>query len=216
MPSKLKTGFLPAVVLLFAGHAAHAIDTDRPEVQAFVDRMVEEHSYDRDKLLDVLSGAESKQSILDAISRPAERTLEWHEYRNIFMKPERISAGAEFWQEHEAELERIRMFTQKGQYTRRILDALGEGELRDAVIELERADSPALGTLRRYRDVLRGQVRDLVEQQYLLHAEGRNDAFMDEVLSRTRLANVDRRHVDRVREQVAAAAVRCSDEALEP
>ena len=107
MPSKLKTGFLPAVVLLFAGHAAYAIDTDRPEVQAFVDRMVEEHSYDRDKLLSVLAAAESKQSILDAISRPAERTLKWHEYRNIFMKPERISAGAEFWQEHEAELERI-------------------------------------------------------------------------------------------------------------
>jgi membrane-bound lytic murein transglycosylase B len=107
MPSKLKTGFLPAVVLLFAGHATHAIDTDRPEVQAFVDRMVAEHSYDRDKLLSVLSDAESKQSILDAISRPAERTLEWHEYRNIFMKPERISAGAEFWREHESELERI-------------------------------------------------------------------------------------------------------------
>ena len=87
----------------------------------------------------------------------------------------------------ESELDRIRLFTQKGQYTRRILDALGEGEIRDAVLELERAGSPALDTLRRYRDVLRDQVRDFVEQQYLLHAEGRNDSFMDEVLSRTRL-----------------------------
>lgn len=106
----------------------------------------------------------------------------------------------------DAELERIRMFTQKGQYTRRILDALGEGLLRDAVVELERQQSPALDTLKRYRDVLREQVRDLVDRQYLLHAEGRNTAFMDEVLEKTRLSNIDRRHMDRVREQVRRMA----------
>jgi uncharacterized protein with von Willebrand factor type A (vWA) domain len=105
-------------------------------------------------------------------------------------------------------VERIRLFTQKGQYTRRILDALGEGDLRDAVLELEKAGSPALDTLRRYRDILRDRVRDHVEQQYLLHAEGRNNAFMDEVLSRTRLSNIDRRHADRVREQVRRMARR--------
>lgn len=108
----------------------------------------------------------------------------------------------------EAELERIRLFTQKGQFTRRILDALGDGDLRDAVLELEKNHSPALPTLRRYRDILRGQVRDFVEQQYLLHAEGRNDAFMDDILSQTRLANIDRRHVDRVRLQVRRMARR--------
>jgi uncharacterized protein with von Willebrand factor type A (vWA) domain len=106
----------------------------------------------------------------------------------------------------DVQLERIRMFTQKGQYTRRILDALGEGQLRDAVIELERSDSPALETLRRYRDVLREQVRDFVQKEYLLHAEGRNDAFMDDILSKTRLSNIDRRHVDRVRLQVRRMA----------
>jgi uncharacterized protein with von Willebrand factor type A (vWA) domain len=102
----------------------------------------------------------------------------------------------------------IRIFTQKGQYSRRILDSLGEGLIRDAVIELERADSPALDTLRRYRDVLRERVRDFVDQQYLLNAEGHNSAFMDDVLSRTRLANIDRRHRERVREQVRRMARR--------
>jgi membrane-bound lytic murein transglycosylase B len=107
MPSKPRNGILPAIALLLAGHSAHAIDTDRPDVKQFIDRMVEEHSYDRERLISVLADAESKESILDAISRPAERTLEWHEYRDIFLKPERISAGADFWKEHEAELERI-------------------------------------------------------------------------------------------------------------
>lgn len=96
----------------------------------------------------------------------------------------------------------IRQFTQKGPYTRRILDALGEGLLREAVVELERAGVEALGTLRRYRDVLREQARDFVEQRYLIHAEGHTAAFMEQLLKRTRLSNIERRHRDRVREQV--------------
>lgn len=107
MRSLLETRILPTLVLLTASQFAHAIDTDRPDVKQFIDRMVEEHSYDREMLVSVLTDAESKESILEAISRPAERTLEWHEYRNIFLKQERIRAGADFWKEHEAELERI-------------------------------------------------------------------------------------------------------------
>lgn len=108
----------------------------------------------------------------------------------------------------EAGLSKIRLFTQKGQYTRRILDSLGEDLIRDAVIELERLESPAIDTLRRYRDVLREQVRDFVEQQYLMNAEGHNSAFMEEILSKTRLSNIDRRHRERVQEQVRRMARR--------
>ena len=102
----------------------------------------------------------------------------------------------------------IRQFTQKGPYTRRILDALGEGLLREAVVELEGAESAALNTLRRYRDVLREQVRDFVEQRYLIHAEGHTAAFMQDLLSKTRLSNIEHRHRDRVREQLRRMARR--------
>ena len=102
-----KKGILPALILLFSCQPASAIDTDRPNVKSFIDKMVEEHSYDRAKLESVLAEAESKESILEAIARPAERTLEWHEYRDIFLKSERIEAGAAFWKENESELQRI-------------------------------------------------------------------------------------------------------------
>ena len=105
-------------------------------------------------------------------------------------------------------VDNIRQFTQKGPYTRRILDALGEGLLREAVVELEGAESAALNTLRRYRDVLREQVRDFVEQRYLIHAEGHTAAFMQDLLSKTRLSNIEHRHRDRVREQVRRMARR--------
>jgi membrane-bound lytic murein transglycosylase B len=97
----------PALVLLIACLPAYAIDTDRPDVQRFIDRMVETHSYDRARLESVLAEAESKESILEAISRPAERTMEWHDYRDIFITTERIAAGTAFWQEHEADLRKI-------------------------------------------------------------------------------------------------------------
>lgn len=92
----------------------------------------------------------------------------------------------------------IEMFTQKGLFVRRILQAMGEEQLRSAVIELEREDHPALDSVRRYRDILRAQVRDYVDGQYLLHAEGRNTQFMDDILSRTRLSHIERHYMQRV------------------
>jgi membrane-bound lytic murein transglycosylase B len=96
--------FLP---LLFTGQMAFAIDVDRQDVGKFIDTMVSEYGYDRSVLEATLRGAESQQSILDAISRPAEKTKTWQEYRAIFLTRERILAGAAFWREHQQTLQRI-------------------------------------------------------------------------------------------------------------
>lgn len=103
-------------------------------------------------------------------------------------------------------LNQIEMFTQKGQFSRKILDELGEAHIRQAVIELERANSPALDELRRYRDMLREQVRDLVDREYLLHAEGRNQQFMDDILSKTRLNNIEHHYQQKVQALVQKMA----------
>ena len=105
-------------------------------------------------------------------------------------------------------LSQIQMFTQKGQYTRKILDELGEEHIRQAVIELERQENPALGELQRYRDILREQVRDYVEREYLLNAAGKNQQFMDEILSKTRLNNIEHHYLHKVHELVRKMAKR--------
>ena len=105
-----------------------------------------------------------------------------------------------------AGLQNIQMFTQKGQFTRKILDAMGEEQIRQAVIALERSESPALPLLQRYRDILREQVRDYVESQYLLHAEGKTRQFMEDVLSKTRLSNIEHTYLHRVHELVRKMA----------
>ena len=103
-------------------------------------------------------------------------------------------------------LQQRQMFTQKGLYTRKILDELGEAHIRNAVIELERADSPALVSLQRYRDILREQVRDYVEREYLLQAKGKTRQFMDEVLSTTRLNNIEHMYLHKVQELIRKMA----------
>ena len=103
-------------------------------------------------------------------------------------------------------LQQIELFTQRGQFTRKILDALGEQHIRNAVIELEQNESPALPVVQRYRDILREQVRDHVEREYLLHAEGRTAQFMEEILSKTRLNNIEHVYFHRVRELIRKMA----------
>ena len=86
--------------LLAISSPTYAIDIDEPTVARFIDEMVSEHGYDRAALQEILGEAEYKESIVEQISKPAERTLTWADYRPIFMTDERVQAGAAVWREH--------------------------------------------------------------------------------------------------------------------
>jgi hypothetical protein len=75
---------------------------------------------------------------------------------------------------------------------------MGEEQIRNTVIALEQNESPALPVLQRYRDILREQVRDYVEREYLLLAEGKTQQFMDDILSKTRLNNIEHLYLHKV------------------
>jgi len=90
---------LPAVAV--------ALDTERADVRAFVDNLVANHDFERAWLESVIGDGETKQKIIDAMSRPAEKTLAWHEYRKIFVTPKRIRAGVKFWKKQNERLTRI-------------------------------------------------------------------------------------------------------------
>jgi len=114
---------LLTLLLYFSLTSANALDVNRDDVGAFIDEMVNEHQLDRDFVTAVLERAESQQSILDAMSRPAERVLTWHDYRKIFITPERIAAGAAFYEEHRDRLTQIAADT--GVSTAMILGIVG-------------------------------------------------------------------------------------------
>jgi membrane-bound lytic murein transglycosylase B len=87
--------------------AAFALDVKRPEVKAFIEETSRDLGFPREQLVALLAQAETKQAILDAISRPAERVVPWHEYRDRFLTEKRILQGTDFWIAHGEALRRI-------------------------------------------------------------------------------------------------------------
>jgi membrane-bound lytic murein transglycosylase B len=87
--------------------SAAALDLERPEVQAFVDDVAARNHLDHAWVARVIGAAESKPSVIEAISRPAERVKPWYEYRAIFVTDKRIRDGREFYAAHRALLEEV-------------------------------------------------------------------------------------------------------------
>ncbi|MGE4417760.1 MAG: lytic murein transglycosylase B [Marinobacterium sp.] len=106
MRKKIGTLLLAGLMLAGAGtgYAADGYDT-HPLADDVVTRLAEQ-GFDADEVRKVLAEAQRQESILEAISRPAERRLTWGEYRKIFVEPNRISQGVSFWNEHEDTLKR--------------------------------------------------------------------------------------------------------------
>jgi membrane-bound lytic murein transglycosylase B len=68
--------------------------------------MVKRHGFERQELVTLFEHAKKRDDILEAIARPAEKTKPWYEYRKIFLKPERIEGGIQFWKDNDAILAR--------------------------------------------------------------------------------------------------------------
>ena len=102
----MRKALMSLALLLSLPAASWANYLDHEQAKPFTDRMVSEHGFERSRVEALLAQAERKQSILDAIARPAERTLEWKDYRRIFIQESRIEQGVEFWREHRDTLER--------------------------------------------------------------------------------------------------------------
>jgi len=78
---------------------------NRQDVRDFIDEMVAKHDFNSLELTNLLGQGEVKTKIIDAMNRPAE-AKPWYQYRKIFLKPGRVKAGVEFWNENEDVLKR--------------------------------------------------------------------------------------------------------------
>ncbi len=85
---------------LSPGLLAEVDYTQREEVKAFAEEMAAEHGFTADGILMVMGQARYNQKVIDYISRPAEKTLTWKEYQDIFLTDSRVKGGREFIVEH--------------------------------------------------------------------------------------------------------------------
>ncbi len=76
-------------------------------IAAFVDYTATTYGIDPQRIRDTLAQAEYKQSIIDAITRPAEAVKPWRDYRTIFMTPARIDGGRAFYRDNREALDRV-------------------------------------------------------------------------------------------------------------
>jgi uncharacterized protein with von Willebrand factor type A (vWA) domain len=104
------------------------------------------------------------------------------------------------------EVNQIVVFTQKGLYTRKIMDHMGLRELQDEISELQSkggGDQINLADrLKKARDMLREKVRDYVERQFFLHADETGKQLREELLKKVKLSNLEKRNFKDVQEIV--------------
>ena len=104
------------------------------------------------------------------------------------------------------QLEEIQVFTQKGLYTRRIMEEMGLVGLQREIGDLKASpllpDRRLSQELRKRRDWLREQVRDYVERQFLLHADASGRRLREELLRKVKLSNVEHRNFRLIQEVV--------------
>ena len=68
--------------------------------QAFAAEQARDYGLDGDAVLAILAKAEYQQSIIDAISRPAESVKPWKDYRPIFITDLRRDGGIAFYRDN--------------------------------------------------------------------------------------------------------------------
>ncbi|MEM6998323.1 MAG: lytic murein transglycosylase B, partial [Pseudomonadota bacterium] len=105
---KLKIKLLLVLLFYFFRHDVAADTSNNQNISVskneFIEQMVERHNFDQSKLTNLFDQTIVSQSILKAISRPAEKKLTWHKYRQIFIKEKRIKQGVDFMIKNDAKL----------------------------------------------------------------------------------------------------------------
>jgi membrane-bound lytic murein transglycosylase B len=87
------------VLALVSVLSTSCLAQQHPGAEEFAARAATEYGLDQEEVLLLLQNARFKQSIVDAISRPAE-AKPWYDYRPIFVTEKRIRGGVEFWREN--------------------------------------------------------------------------------------------------------------------
>lgn len=98
--------FVTLFLLLTAlGSYANQALLQRKDVNAFINKMVKQHHFDKRQLVAVLKAAEFQPQIIESMEKPYEKKM-WDVYKDLFLTPERVQAGISFWQANHKTLAR--------------------------------------------------------------------------------------------------------------
>ena len=90
---------LSAIAVNF--YSVQASTDQEAEKNLLIDELIQEHGFDEQYVLNIFENMKFLPELIESISRPAERTKTWPEYRKIFVTNKRIAAGVLFAKQHE-------------------------------------------------------------------------------------------------------------------
>ena len=85
--------------------------SNRADVNAFVEKLAANSEYSEEELVTLFSGVKKQGHLFDLLNRPAEKELEWYQYRPIFIKQKRIDLGVKFWRDNQQLLSEVSVKT---------------------------------------------------------------------------------------------------------
>ena len=80
----------------------------REDVANFIVGMAAKSDYTETELVELFAQVQKQEHLFAKLDRPAEKALDWYQYRKIFIKEKRIRQGVTFWREHRQLLARVR------------------------------------------------------------------------------------------------------------
>lgn len=75
----------------------------RKEVQNFINYMVKNHNFNRKELTAIIQEAAFQPQIIESMEKPYEKK-NWDTYRQLFVTPQRIQGGIDFWKANQQAL----------------------------------------------------------------------------------------------------------------
>ncbi|WP_028388715.1 lytic murein transglycosylase B [Legionella fairfieldensis] len=99
--------FCFSLLILFNSYSSYAdlAFTQRKDVQQFINFMVKRHGFNKKELSDVMSNVQLQPQIIESMNKPYEKK-NWDVYKQLFLTPQRVQAGMEFWQANRSTLEK--------------------------------------------------------------------------------------------------------------
>ena len=91
-----------SLVLISNSSVVLGNETKQATTEKLMDELVIEHGFDEQYINSIFAKVNYLPNLIDSISKPAEKTKTWPEYRAIFITPARITAGVIFATKHQA------------------------------------------------------------------------------------------------------------------
>jgi len=84
------------LALLISLYPTVASTNQETEKSLLIDELIQEHGFDEQYVMNIFDNTKFLPELIESISKPAERTKTWPEYRDIFITNKRIAAGVLF------------------------------------------------------------------------------------------------------------------------